>query len=506
MRIIHIKAIQDRLRRGLFGAHMFAFLPALCLAAFWTGGEPALISFALAIPVIYAATGGFGLTTEGPMVAPEVVDWRTVAQDFLEIAHHNGQITACFQIGVSGLDRIAITLGDEAAQEARDLVKGRLKTSLRSGDQVFQSSTDRFTVFLSPGFRLKLDDLIDVAKRLRISIEEPLSVSNTTQYLTAAIGVASSLNFPRNVTLDSWVTSAGQALAEAAANNPSATRVWSERLSHSVQSRRSLCGDVPDALQKGEIEAYFQPQFSLRTNAIIGMEALARWNHPVRGLVEPSDFLRSLRESGALEDLGKMMLVQSLSLLREWDLDGLDVPTVSVNLSNVEMRNPDFVSHVAVECDRFGLPPHRLRIDIAEGDILALDDASRTTLISLSDLGCCIDLDDFGSAAATVQDLQTLPINRLKLDRSLIAQSDRDETKRRAVSAVLSMAQKLDFDTLAEGVETVEEASVLRELGCTYAQGFLFAKPMSGAECRTWLHENKNRHVKIESTGLRSIK
>ena len=506
MRTIKIKQARQHVQHVLSGTHMLAFLPALCLAAFWGGGEILLVTFALFTPLLYAVTGGFGNRSRSDRLMTEnVLTPATVSQDFLEIARHNGQTTACFQIGITGLEEIARRLGDEAARDAGNVVKGRLKSALRSGDHVFQTGESRFVVFLAPGFRLKLDGLLDLGKRLRAAVEEPLSLAGTTQFLFAAVGVASSLNFARNTTAETWMTSAAHALGEAASNGQSATRVWSDKLSQNHQARRALREDLSSALANGEIQAYFQPQVSVRTGSVVGMEALARWEHPKRGCIEPAEFLRAILDSGEMEELGKTVLAQSLAALRRWDDAALDVATVSVNFSDIELRNPNLPDHIKWELDRLELPSHRLAIEVLENVASNADDMIHRNLTKLATLGCRIDLDDFGTGNASVAALRHLPVKRIKIDRSLITSVDAHSDQKRMLRAVLSMSDCLGLETLAEGVETVGEQGILRDFGCQYAQVFLFAKPMPAKACEDWLRQNTDPDTMNQEQRIRRI-
>jgi EAL domain-containing protein (putative c-di-GMP-specific phosphodiesterase class I) len=506
MRAIRFKQVRQHAQYVLSGTHMLAFLPALCLAAFWGGGEMLLVVFALLTPLLYAAIGGFGQKpASNHDLADDVLCPVSVSQDFLEIARHNGQTTACFQIGITGFDEISRRLGDEFARDARNVVKGRLESALRSGDHVFQTGENRFVVFLVPGFRPKLDGLLDLSKRLRTAVEEPVSLAGTTQFLFAAIGISSSLNFARNTTAEIWIASANQALGEAAANGPSATRVWSDKLSQNHQARRALREDLANALANGEIQAYFQPQVSVRTGAVVGMEALARWEHPKRGCIEPAEFLRALHDSGEMEVLGKTMLAQSLAALRRWDDAGLQVDTVSVNFSDIELRNPNLPDHIKWELDRLELPGHRLAIEVLESVVSNADDMIHRNLTKLAAFGCRIDLDDFGTGNASVAALQHLPVKRIKIDQNLIKNVDAHSDKKRMLRAVLSMSECLRLETLAEGVETVGEQGTLRECGCQFAQGFLFAKPMPVSVCDDWLRQNQHPDTTALPNNIRRL-
>lgn len=501
------KSIRHHIQTSMSGSHMLAFLPALCLSAYWTGGELFLVSISLFVPLLYAATGGFGASLRAPHDdvdhAPSLKD---IADDFLKIAQHNGQTTACFQLAVTGFEDIARTLGEEAAEDARKLIKDRMLSTLRSGDYVFQTGENRYVVLISPGFRLKLDSLIDLGKRLRSAVEDPIFVAGATRYLSVSIGVASSLNFARNATVATWLASSAQALGEATANGPTSMRIWSEKLSHASQARRTLRVDLSKALAKGEIQAHFQPQISVRTGEVIGMEALARWQHPVRGTIGPSEFLRALHDSGEMEQLCKIMLAQALSALRTWDEAGFVVPSVSINMASVELRNPTLADHIAKELDRFGLPAHRLGIEVMEDVICDANDVIRRNLSTLAKTGCRIDLDDFGTGQTSIATLQDLPIQRIKIDQRFVKGAHADVQRKKTLSVIVRMAHQLGFETLAEGVETVAQCGVLQDLGCEFAQGFLWAKAMERDACLAWLQDQQPKRSMAATATIRRVK
>lgn len=471
-----------------------------------------LVLSALATPLVYALAGGFGQLSryveDVPQSVPPVDD---IAQDFLEIALHNGQTTACFQLAISGLQDIAQSHGDTAAQEARQVLKARIMSVLRDEDRVFDAGVDagiaRFTILIAPGFRLKLDVLLDLAKRLRDKIDDPLSVAGCTRYVTASVGIASSLNFGRNVTAATWQKSALDALEEALASGGAATRVWSDKLARHQKARNDLHQDLAAALDAGPIQAFFQPQVSVRTGRVTGMEALARWDHPDRGWMAPAEFLTALSNAGHMDRLGHIMLQQSLDALLSWDRAGFEVPTVSINLSASELRNPDLAARIETELDRTGLAADRLVIEVLETVVSdPTDDTIQRVLHALSDLGCRIDLDDFGTGHASITTLQQFPINRVKIDRSFVRGADIADEKRRMLRAILAMTRQLDLESLGEGVETLGEHGVLRALDCGFAQGFLFAEPACARDISLWLTDREPQTDQPSGPQLRRVK
>ena len=496
------------LLRGLYGPHMLAFLPALCLVAFWGGGEGFLIFSALAVPLIYALAGGFGQASR--MAAPPAVPnppVEDVAREFLSIARHNGQSTACFQVEIDGLSDIAQRFGDAAADEARCLLDARLQSVLRDGDRVFHAPPAQFIVLVAPGYRLRLDALTELATRLRRALDEPLSVAGMSRYVSASIGIASSLNFGRNVTAQRWLASANQALEEAVATGTPSTRVWSDKQVKPNSAQKDLHKAIRAALDSGEFQAVFQPQVGVLSGDVTGMEALARWHHPQKGVIGPAGFLHQMSESGQMDRLGQIMLTQALNALIDWDNAGLTVPAVSVNLSQAELRNPDLPERIGVELDRTGLTAKRLVIEVLETVVAqAGDDIVRRNLVALRELGCRIDLDDFGTGHASITTLQQFPISRVKIDRSFIKDIDRRNDKRRMFAAIMAMTEELTLETIGEGVETLGEHGILQELKCGHAQGFLFAEPGSAVEMSRWLADRQEQRDPARSAVLRRVR
>jgi EAL domain-containing protein (putative c-di-GMP-specific phosphodiesterase class I) len=257
------------------------------------------------------------------------------------------------------------------------------------------------------------------------------------------------------------------------------------------RSRHIFADEAAAALDSGDILPHFQPQISTDTGRITGFEALARWTHPERGTIAPADFLPVLENAGKLARLGEVMLNRSLAALRAWDDAGLDVPTVAVNFSSDELRNPKLIDKVKWELDRYELDPSRLSIEVLETVVAASpeDVVSR----GLARLGCRIDLDDFGTGHASISSIRRFAVGRIKIDRSFVMKVDRDAEQQRMVAAILTMAERLGLETLAEGVETPGEHTMLAQLGCDHVQGFGIGRPMPFDISEDWLRKHSAR-------------
>ncbi|MCC1494155.1 bifunctional diguanylate cyclase/phosphodiesterase [Cognatishimia sp. F0-27] len=498
------------LRRGLHGPQALAFLPALALAAFWLGGEPALIVTALGLPVVFLFAGG-SLESDRPIAQSGKSDMLTqaAAVELVDInlaqARSASLSTACMVIECDGFADVSQRAGESAADALRDLTLTRLRNMLRKDDHAARMGDNRFVVVFGPTLRLDLERLLQLAARLQAGLEEPASVHNTMRYLSVCVGFCGSSRLPDTASGQQMLESAQIALAEAVANGPSAVRAWSENMRAAHQAQKTLLQEVERALANGQIQPWFQPQVDTSTGEISGVEALARWIHPERGIVPPAQFLRCLEESGQMGRLSEVILQHSLTALRSWDKAGLDIPRISVNFSDAELRNPKLVERIQWELDRFGLTPSRLGIEVLETVIAQSPDGIiARNITALSDLGCQIDLDDFGTGHASITALRRFKVHRLKIDRSFVTRIDRDEEQRRLLTAILGMADRLGLETLAEGVESVGEHALLSQLGCEHVQGYGIARPMAVDQIVQWAHNHAERIASAKSLGRSS--
>jgi EAL domain-containing protein (putative c-di-GMP-specific phosphodiesterase class I) len=225
----------------------------------------------------------------------------------------------------------------------------------------------------------------------------------------------------------------------------------------------------------------------MRDGSLSGFEALTRWHHPERGILSPATFLPALEQAGLMPLLGDTMIKQAVQALTFWDKSDLVVPRIGVNFSSNELRNPRLVDRIARHLEISNISPERLVIEVLETVIASeSDDDIICNLAALADLGCGIDLDDFGTGYASITNIKRFSVGRIKIDRSFVAGIDSDLEQQNMVSAILNMAERLDVDTLAEGVETHAEYDALRLLGCEAAQGFQIARPMPIQETVDW--------------------
>ena len=483
------------------GPQALAFMPAMALAAFWIGGEAWLIIVALALPLIIAlasrgADGSVATSERDPSPPEESMDALNRALEAaMSGATRTGRSTGCIMLAVDDLRDLLDRHGLGATETIMLRLAARITSSLREGDRVVRLPGGEFGIAIAPMRHLDLESAIQMAGRLQLSVEEPLSLDATTVYLSCSVGFCLASRNPGSGSSD-LLDAARAALSDAQQNGPSAIRAFNERMRVSRARESLLADEAAAALEAGLIVPWFQPQISTDTGLITGFEALARWQHPERGLISPTEFLPVLEQSGQLERLGEVMLYHALTALRSWDAAGLDIPRVGVNFANEELHNPKLLDKIRWELDRFNLPASRLSVEVLETVVAAApDDTVSRNINGLAKLGCVIDLDDFGTGHASISSIRRFAVARIKIDRSFVLKVDRDPEQQRIVNAILTMADRLDLDTLAEGVETLGEHAMLAQLGCGHVQGFGIARPMPFDQTADWI---RNHNTKLQ--------
>lgn len=402
---------------------------------------------------------------------------------------------------------------DDAVMTDRAARLGRI---LRSGDTVEQQDPADLVIVLAPGPAPDLEDLVQLCARMQgaatapdvNAVDAPPGTAPGTGRLAAVIGLCrgadlaaqdarAARNGPADVpTAAAILAAAAAALVDAQAEGAGTIRVFSARVGRRQTRRAALAEDAVQALDNGDIEAWFQPQVCTDTGRTSGFEALARWEHPRHGVVPPADFLPVLEAAGLLERLGTTMLEQAIRAVAAWDRDGFDVPSVGVNLSAADLRDPRLARRIAWMLDRHDLSGDRLTVEvlesvIADGGAGPAASPLLRNIAALAELGCGIDLDDFGTGHASITSLHRLAVSRVKIDRSFVTGIDRNRDRQKMLMTILSMCDHLGLKTLAEGVETPAEHAMVAQLGCHHVQGFGIGRPMRQTECNAWLQARR---------------
>jgi diguanylate cyclase (GGDEF)-like protein len=314
------------------GPPALAFLPAVCLSAFWFGGEGALLICAAAIPIIYLGLGALRGSTSQLLLAregsPGVLQRRAFEELVDQIFTYTEEVgwkSAVFCFEIEDFAELARRYGTSAADHVRTKTGERLISALRDKDSTAEFGPATFGVCLDPVRHLDLELCIQMAARLQRTVEEPILVDGTVIYVSVCAGFCQHARSPQKKG-DAWLQAAITALSEAVRHGPSGIRAFSDRMLPPTEHSAALVDEVAHALENGQITPWFQPQLSTDTGQISGFEALARWSHPTRGVLLPADFLPALEQADLLERLAEIMIFHSFAALKGWDAAGANVP------------------------------------------------------------------------------------------------------------------------------------------------------------------------------------
>jgi diguanylate cyclase (GGDEF)-like protein len=361
----------------------------------------------------------------------------------------------------------------------------RLSAALRPGDTIARFGGDEFVVLCED---LESDaDALNIARRMAAACAEPVDLRGWRHSVSVSAGIAV-LPPGRPLSAAELLRDADTAMYRAKASGKGRIELFDDGMRAHLDQQLEAEAALAWALDRDELRLVYQPILSLRDSQIVGVEALLRWQHPQRGMLEPSEFIELAKTSGLIVPIGDWAIGEACRQVAEWNRGRSDQPPlfVSVNLAPRQVRR-DLIASVARSLRASGLEPRLLELEITE-EVL-LDKASRRVevLRELKRLGVRIALDDYGTGYSSLTDLRRLTIDALKLDRSFVHGLGHDSEDAAIVSAALSMADALELGVTAEGVETLPQLARLRAGGCEYAQGYLFAPPAPASELEALL-------------------
>ena len=381
---------------------------------------------------------------------------------------------AILSLDIDRFKTINDTMGHGVGDQLLQQVAQRLKQSLRPQDIVARLGGDEFAVLLSAICDEQAP--ATVAGRLLDVLSRPYDIESHRLMITVSIGIAVSKKDGESES--ELLIASDLALYAAKTAGRDTYRFFSKEMNEQIKARQSLETDLRQALVNGEIEVNYQPCINLRTEALVGFEALARWTHPKKGPIPPDKFIPVAEDTGLILLLGEHVLREACRQAQQWPVD----INIAVNLSPLQFAHPGLAFLVESILVETGLSATRLELEITEGLLMRNTELTVATLHRLKALGIRIAMDDFGTGYSSLSYLQKFPFDRIKIDRSFVNQLSDTINSSAVIRSVVNIAASLGMETTAEGIETVEQLASLRALGCDHGQGYLFSRPVSQAD------------------------
>lgn len=387
----------------------------------------------------------------------------------------------CLFIDIDRFKSINDTFGHRTGDSILLGVARRLESCIDSKDLIVRLGGDEFVVFLK-----SLEDkqaIKHVVENIIDQFAKPFNLPGDSDYITISIGISNAQPDKDEdrclQTMEKLIRYANTAMFHAKKTNGNSYCFNTKDQNKEQDRYYKMEFELRDALENDEFHIVYQPLMNLKENQLVGVEALLRWKNEKLGHVSPGEFIPILEELGTIDDVGKWVLESVGYQMKAWYAAGMEIPRVAVNVSPIQFRNEDFVKDVKKILEETNLPAEQLELEITEGTILH-SRKSEKILKELRDLNLRISLDDFGTGYSSLARLKQLPINTLKIDRSFI--DDLDDDGEVIVDTIISMGRTLNFNIVAEGIETEEQLTYLKQVDCHEGQGYYFSRPVTAEE------------------------
>ncbi|GAA0388593.1 MULTISPECIES: putative bifunctional diguanylate cyclase/phosphodiesterase [Micromonospora] len=390
-----------------------------------------------------------------------------------------GEVVALLLFDVDRLRQVNESLGHAAGDKVLTEVANRLRGCVPSAALVGRAGGDEFLVTL----RLEsAEAAVELAGQLREQIRDEMVFDALTLDVDTAVGV---VVHPDHGSDPATLLQRVDVAATAAKSVPGSVQLYNPALESRSLRRLGLAGDLRSALDNGELEIYYQPKVTLRDRRLVGVECLARWEHPTHGTVAPADFVAVAEHTGQLGRLTEFVLREGLRHSRDWAHGGQSL-AVAVNLSARTLNDEHFPEQVRDLLAEYDIPPQLLTLEIEEAGVLDGTDRPIPSLRRLRDLGVRLSVDDFGTGSSSLAHLRRLPVHEVKVDRSFVQGMATDPGDLAIVNAVVTLSQQFGLTVVAEGVESELTLELLQDIGCEIGQGFLFSRPLPYERLEAW--------------------
>ena len=383
------------------------------------------------------------------------------------------------------------TRGHETGDKLLQEVARRLKACVRESDVVIRMGGDEFVVVFQ---NVKsYDEVTNGAKRINDCLNKSIIIDQHALQTTGSVGVSL---YPRDGTdMGELLKHSDTAMYQAKDRGRNNVQMFSQIMNRKLKLRVAMEASLRDALRLKQLDVHYQPFVNLLTRKVVGLEALIRWRHPVHGMVPADQFIPIAEETGLIVPMGNFVLHRTLQTMSAWQRQGVKLVPVSLNVAPAQLQRGDLQATISTLLATHGLRPEFLQLEMTERAVFDANQAKsgetrQDTMVRLRDMGIKIAIDDFGTGYSSLSYLKNWRVDALKIDRSFVRDLVTDSSDLAIVSAIIAIARHLRIQVIAEGIEGYQQAEILRKLGCTIGQGFLFARPMPADQCLALLGNN----------------
>jgi len=439
---------------------------------------------------------------------------RTQFNEQLERTLHEARVTnrklVMFFLDLDRFKRINDTLGHAAGDQLLQAVAERIRNCVRHCDFLTRTGGETQSIIARLGgdeFIVVLSDIVRaedsaiIARRILDVLAEPFGIDNHEVFVSASVGISM---YPRDGhDAQALLKNADIAMYHAKDAGRNNYQFYQPSMNAATMERLALESDLRKALERGELELYYQPQVNYRTSKVIGSEALLRWRHPVRGLLLPADFVNLAEEAGLLAPIGEWVLRTACQQTCAWQQSGYGPMHIAVNLSERQFRQNNMIEVVAKALNESGLPPRSLDLELTESIIMENSKETLATLYELKSMGVKISVDDFGTGYSSLGYLKRFPVDLIKIDHTFVRDLATSADDAAITTAIIAMARSLKLEVLAEGVETPAQAEFLLDRGCNLMQGYMFGRPLPAQKFERLLKPSPHLNAPQQAVALR---
>lgn len=403
----------------------------------------------------------------------------------LSTLSRDAQQVALLYMDIDGFKDVNDSLGHACGDTLIRELGSRLQGLLRSSDTLCRATGDEFVILMPDVENAESVGLL--AERILHGLQRPFLLHGHLQTISLSLGAAVAPHDGQDC--ETLLRNAETAMYQAKQDGRQTWRFFDSTMNQQALARLQLLNDLRQAIAQHQLQLYYQPQIDLASGRLSGVEALVRWQHPVRGMISPAEFIPAAEESRLIIPLGEWVLRQACAQAASWQRQGLVLPQVAVNISAIQLQHGHLEESVLQALADSHLPASLLELEITESSLVDKTEQVIDSLKRLKAMGVNLSIDDFGTGYSSLAYLQTLAVDKLKIDQSFVRDLTLNQDNRAIVSAIVQMAHTLGLACIAEGVESQDIAAALHRLGCQQAQGYLYARPLPADELQTLLHD-----------------